>query len=88
MGGSASAPTFFDPHQTENNFGIDEYVVDGAIICNNPAMYAFMMAKYLKRKSPIRLVSLGTGHDSKAMNDAKEKQKFTKISSVVDQSIL
>lgn len=89
MGGSASAPTFFDPHQTPNHFDIRELVIDGAIICNNPAMYAFMMAKYLKRKNPIRVVSVGTGRDFTAMEKLKENNnEFTKISSLVDASVL
>lgn len=45
---SSSAPIYFDPKPKKNLFDIEELLVDGGIICNNPAFYAYMMAKYLK----------------------------------------
>merc|ERR1719329_162527 len=63
MGGSGAAPIYFDPQTLMNKFGINEVVVDGGIICNNPSMYAYMLAKYLKGKKDLRVISLGTGRD-------------------------
>lgn len=40
-GASASAPVFFDPQEIENGYGIIEKMLDGAVICNNPAYYAY-----------------------------------------------
>ena len=48
VGASAAAPTFFDPKTLINHFNIEEQLVDGGIICNNPAMYAFILARHLK----------------------------------------
>lgn len=44
-GASSAAPTFFDPKSIEDGYGIDELQIDGGIICNNPAFYAYEMAK-------------------------------------------
>jgi patatin-like phospholipase/acyl hydrolase len=42
---------------------LTEYQIDGGIICNNPAMYAYEMAVYLynQNKNDITVISLGTG---------------------------
>ena len=56
-------PLAFNPQIIVNKYGIEEELIDGMIICNNPAMYAYLMAKYLKRNSNIRMLSLGTGRD-------------------------
>ena len=44
---SASAPVAFQPEHHVNKFGITEQFIDGGIICNTPAFYAFEAAKYL-----------------------------------------
>ena len=38
---SSAAPTYFDPASNANQYGLIEYQIDGGIIANNPAMYAF-----------------------------------------------
>lgn len=58
---SAAAPVFFDPNKIQNGFNFTEYLVDGAVICNNPALYAYEMASKIYKKKNIRLLSLGTG---------------------------
>ena len=60
-GASSAAPTFFDPKVSTNKLGLTELQIDGGIICNNPALYAYQMAKILNKKKDIRLLSLGTG---------------------------
>ena len=63
VGGSAAAPTYFDPEKLINKLGYEEQLVDGGIICNNPVMYAYQLAKFLKKKSGsnFNIISLGTG---------------------------
>ena len=60
-GGSGAAPFYFDPEIITNGYGYTESLVDGGIICNNPALYAYSIARNFKDKKKIRLVSLGTG---------------------------
>ena len=38
---TSSAPGFFDPFQRVNGFNITEYLIDGAIICNDPSFLAW-----------------------------------------------
>lgn len=72
VGGSSSAPLYFDPLQLDNTpFNITEQLIDGGIICNNPAFYAYLTATSFGNKAKhgnTRILSLGTGI-------AKEKSK-------------
>ena len=61
VGGSSSAPTYFDPEPYTDHFNITSQFVDGGIICNNPALYSYILAKEMHQKKNIRVVSLGTG---------------------------
>ena len=68
VGGSAAAPTYFDPEVYDNGLGYQESLVDGGIICNNPVMYAYSIAKFLKgikidetKGEHFNIISLGTG---------------------------
>ena len=45
---SASAPIYFDPKTNTNQFQIEEQLIDGGLICNNPSLYAFQLAKHLR----------------------------------------
>lgn len=40
-GASSAAPTYFDPKVQKNAYGLTEMQIDGGIICNNPALYAY-----------------------------------------------
>jgi hypothetical protein len=42
---------------------MEERLLDGAIICNNPALYAYQIARFMKGKDKIRLLSIGTGSE-------------------------
>jgi len=44
-GASSAAPTFFDAKQQVDGYGFVELQIDGGIICNDPAMYAYQMAR-------------------------------------------
>lgn len=51
MEASGSAPVYFDPATYINNYNISETLIDGGLICNNPALYAYLHAKHLLGKS-------------------------------------
>ena len=59
-GASSAAPTFFDPKTQIDGYGFTELQIDGGVICNNPAMYAYQMAKDMHSKKNVRVMSLGT----------------------------
>ena len=44
-----------------NEYGLSELLIDGGIICNNPALYAYEMAHQMYNHTKIRVLSLGTG---------------------------
>lgn len=58
---SSAAPTFFAPMQLKNGYGFTEQFLDGGVICNNPSLYAYEMARDLYDMKKIRVLSLGTG---------------------------
>ena len=62
-GASSAAPTFFDPKKQINGYGLLELQIDGGIICNNPALYAYQIATIFREKSKVRILSLGTGEN-------------------------
>ena len=62
-GASSAAPTFFDPKVQINGYGMTELQIDGGIICNNPALYAYQMARVFNKKDKVRILSLGTGEN-------------------------
>ena len=70
-GASSAAPTFFDPKVRDDGYGFSELLIDGGVICNDPAMYAYQMAKNFHMKKHIRVVSLGTGEKAFETIDAK-----------------
>lgn len=43
---SSSAPVYFDPRRDIDGYGFVENLIDGGVICNNPSLYAYMMASY------------------------------------------
>jgi len=70
-GASSAAPTFFDPKFIQNQYNLTELQIDGGIICNNPSLYAYQMARLLEGHDQIRVMSIGTG-----------EKPFTPITSV------
>lgn len=60
-GASSAAPTYFKPKDRVNGYQMQEFQIDGGVICNNPALYSYYMAKALKKKPNVRLLTLGTG---------------------------
>lgn len=62
-GASSAAPTFFDPKVNIDGYGFTELLIDGGIICNNPAFYAYELAKDFHHHKKIRVISLGTGEN-------------------------
>lgn len=72
-GASSAAPTFFDPKKQINGYNLLELQIDGGIICNNPALYAYQIATVFRKQSNVRILSLGTGENP-----------FTKLKSKFD----
>jgi hypothetical protein len=60
-GGSSAAPVYFEPQHVVDEYGIDQLVIDGGIIGNNPSLFAYLMQNKIKKKTPIRIWSMGTG---------------------------
>jgi patatin-like phospholipase/acyl hydrolase len=46
-GASSAAPLYFEPKRQINGYGLEELQIDGGVICNNPSMYAYQMARLL-----------------------------------------
>jgi len=44
-----------------DGFNISEYLIDGAVICNDPTLFAYSTAKELDKEEDIIIMSLGTG---------------------------
>lgn len=44
-------------------------MIDGGVICNNPAFYAYETARSLRGKDNIRIMSLGTGVSESSIKD-------------------
>lgn len=61
VGASSAAPTYFDPLQNENGYDLDEMLIDGGVVANNPSLYAMLMARYLYDNDEVIMMSLGTG---------------------------
>jgi len=70
-GASSAAPTFFDPKQQVNGYGLFELQIDGGIICNNPSLYAYQLATLMHKKKKVRILSLGTGENPFNQIDSK-----------------
>jgi len=60
-GASASVPGGFPPKQHRDGYGFVNYEIDGMMIANNPAFYAYQTARLFNKKKNIRMLSLGTG---------------------------
>ena len=85
VGGSASAPTYFDPMTYIDQYGTKERLIDGGVIANNPALYAYFVAKRLKHKEDIRVISLGTaGKPFQPIESAEEINLASYLTSVDD----
>jgi len=60
---TSAAPVFFNPFVYTDKFNITNYMIDGAVICNDPAFYAYLAASELNKHPDIRVLSLGTGFE-------------------------
>lgn len=69
---SSSAPTYFDPKVIGN-----QVLVDGGVIANEPALYAYLHSQYSLNKTNIRLISVGTGMANPQKVDPKNINTVT-----------
>jgi patatin-like phospholipase/acyl hydrolase len=44
-----------------DEYGNEQVIIDGGIVCNNPSLVAYIMANVIRKKKHIRVISLGTG---------------------------
>ena len=87
VGGSSSAPLYFNPKEYVDPYNITNELIDGGIICNNPSFYAYMMATELKGiTNEVRIVSLGTGieKEEEASNDPSSFNKAGSVTLIFD----
>ena len=86
-GGSSAVPGAFAPQQIFDGYGTEQLIVDGGIISNNPSLIAYLMAKVLKKKDPIRIVSLGTGVPPAITINPDEFTKYTWMGLAADLAV-
>lgn len=78
-------PGFFNPKNYTNGNNLMEMLVDGEIIANNPAMYAFVFAsESVKTKKPIRVISLGSGDNPPPVLNPTNVNVFTWLNNLND----
>ncbi|MEM9619518.1 MAG: patatin-like phospholipase family protein [Pseudomonadota bacterium] len=64
--GSSAAPTFFPPHRVENPDQAQSWTaIDGGVFLNDPAMTAVAEAMRLFPGEDLRVVSVGTGRQTR-----------------------
>jgi len=63
IAGSSSVPGGFQPQSVPTIYGQEQLIIDGMVIGNNPALYAFMLHTKIKDTSSqyVRVLSVGTG---------------------------
>ena len=59
---------------------MSELLVDGGIICNDPAMYAYNLAFNMHNETKMRVMSIGTGEKAFNKVDANSMNIFDYIS--------
>jgi uncharacterized protein len=61
-GATSAAPIYFDPKILITPNGTNEYLIDGGVVENNPAMFAISLNNdIIGDTRPIRMISIGTG---------------------------
>ena len=63
VGGTSAAPLYFKPQSTIDKYEMQNLVIDGGIVANNPSFFAYMIATHLHKKDKVRIISLSTGID-------------------------
>ena len=53
---SSAAPVYFDPKVIG-----EQVLIDGGVIANNPALYAYLHSRYANKQKNVRVISVGTG---------------------------
>ncbi|MBM3631723.1 MAG: hypothetical protein FJX00_01895 [Alphaproteobacteria bacterium] len=76
---TSAAPTYFPPHRmhiiTHGKSTLsDHYFIDGGVAINNPTLLAYEKLRSHYPKSPIHILSLGTGRPSDSYADIKQDQ--------------
>ncbi len=67
---TSAAPTYFPSHKMQTG----EYLIDGGVAANNPAMCAYAEARRLWPNEEIRVLSVGTGYKIRSLASEKTKK--------------
>ena len=51
-------------------------LIDGGVIANNPAMYAYLHSQFANNQTNIRLISIGTGETPPTKFEGDTVNKF------------
>ena len=62
-GASSSVPMIFNPRRKLISNLLEEYMIDGMFVSNDPGYYAYQIATIFNEKKNIRLLSIGTGEN-------------------------
>jgi len=72
---SSAAPCYFPTIKTESG----QYLIDGGVVQNNPALTLYAKAKKKWPKEDIRILSIGTGYGNRGI-DGEESKDYGVIS--------
>lgn len=66
IAGSSSVPGGFQPQSVPTIYGQEQLIIDGMVIGNNPALYAFMLQTKIRdtKSKLVRVLSIGTGESN------------------------
>lgn len=83
IAGSSSVPGGFQPQSVPTIYGQEQLIIDGMVIGNNPALYAFMLHTKIKDTSSkfVRVLSVGTGESDppKVVADEVSRVKWLSL---------
>ena len=82
---SASAPGAFNPKTMKSAFNITEELIDGGVICNSPAYYAYETASSLRDvgTDQFRVLSIGTGISQASVDSIGKDRSYNDPSSTL-----
>ena len=67
---SSAAPIYFPTYKTQDN----RWYIDGGVVTNNPALISYTEAKFLFNTDNIKVLSIGTGINTRKISGKKSSQ--------------
>jgi hypothetical protein len=87
-GASASMPGGFPPQVREDAYGLQEVMIDGGIIANNPSLVGRLIAEMKPQVKnggkKIRILSLGCGGSPLDPNEEVDPEAYQKLTYITD----